>query len=160
MGAMTRLARVACLGVFGVLLAIGVAARPPKQEDVLKRLANYRDWTRVNAHPALMDQAASSLCSYQPGLPPFVPSSDPHKNHYVTVYVNDIGKRAMMKDRATRFPSGSIIVKEKLIERTIPSSYGPELLTVMIKRDKGFNPKVGDWEFLLVSGDGKARGAR
>lgn len=31
----------------------------------------------------------------------------------------------------------------------------PQILVVMLKREKGFNPKANDWEFLTVSGDGK-----
>ena len=29
----------------------------------------------------------------------------------------------------------------------------PEVLTVMIKRKRGFNPAANDWEFLVISGD-------
>lgn len=42
-----------------------------------------------------------------------------------------------------------MIVREKL--ETEAGS--PEVLTVMIKRKKGFNPEANDWEFLLISGD-------
>ena len=42
-------------------------------------------------------------------------------------------------------------MREKLKTETGP----PELLTAMIKREKGFNPAANDWEFLLLSGDAK-----
>jgi hypothetical protein len=47
------------------------------------------------------------------------------------------------------YREGAVIVREKL--ETEAGS--PELLTVMIKRHKGFNPAANDWEFLLISGD-------
>lgn len=47
------------------------------------------------------------------------------------------------------FPVGSTIVREKLLR---PNA-SPELLAVMIKRDSGSNPKGGDWEFLILTGD-------
>lgn len=72
------------------------------------------------------------------------------------------------------FPQGSIIVKEKLspltivpapeddyerwstIEDPLPVySDEPELLTVMIKREPGYNPEVGDWEFLVFDALGQ-----
>ena len=61
----------------------------------------------------------------------------------------------MMEKEFSRFPEGSIIVKEKLSEQLFTKGT-PELLTVMIKQKKGFNPRVGDWEFLAVSGDAKS----
>jgi len=139
----------------GLLLVIGLVAKPAKQEDVVKRLSNYREWTRVNAHPARMDPIAAAMCSY----PAHFVSQDPHTDHFVTVYVNDVGRRAMMMKGLMRFPTDSIIVKEKLSEQRTDRGT-PELLTVMIKRPTGFNPKVGDWEFLLLSGDAKHIGAQ
>jgi len=29
----------------------------------------------------------------------------------------------------------------------------PELITVMVKREKGFSPGSGDWEYFVLSGD-------
>ena len=69
--------------------------------------------------------------SHPPGV------ENPHADKFITVYVNDLGKQAMMEMRNPDFPKGSVIVKEKL---TNQSSAGPELLTVMIKRETGFNP--------------------
>jgi hypothetical protein len=76
---------------------------------------------------------------------------------YVTVYVNDLGKKAMVAEKTPIFPVGSVIVKEKL---TKPESKSPELMTVMVKREKDFNPDCGDWEFLVFNGDGKQVTAR
>jgi len=55
----------------------------------------------------------------------------------------------MLSARRPKFPAGSIIVREKLKS---PGDARPELLTVMIKRARGFNPQAGDWEFLTVDG--------
>jgi Cytochrome P460 len=54
-------------------------------------------------------------------------------------------------------PVGTVVVKEKL---SSPDAQTPELLTIMIKRNKGFNPSCGDWEFLVYEGDGKREQAR
>src|SRR5882724_8019984 len=127
---MPRLSKSAFIAtLWSLFLILGLAVPPAKQEDVLKRLANYRDWTRVNAHPARMDPAAAAMCSY----PSHFVSQDPHTDHFVTVYVNDVGRRAMMMKGLMRFPTDSIIVKEKLSEQRTDRGT-PELLTVMIKR--------------------------
>lgn len=65
------------------------------------------------------------------------------------VYANDLARKAYFAEAPQVFPLGSIFVREKLSEAT---STKPELLAVMIKREKGFNPSAGDWLFLTVSG--------
>ena len=50
---------------------------------------------------------------------------------------------------AKAFPSGAIIIREKLPNAT---SQSPELLAVMMKREKGFNTTANDWEFLVLNG--------
>ena len=75
-----------------------------------------------------------------------------HTSVFGVAYVNDIARRSMLGKGPTSFPTGSILVREKLLTPTAPS---PDVLVVMIKREKGFNPKANDWEFLTVSGDMK-----
>ncbi len=48
-------------------------------------------------------------------------------------------------------------MREKLLT---PEASNPEVLVVMIKRERGFNRKANDWEFLTVSGDLKRIEAR
>ena len=74
--------------------------------------------------------------------------TDNSKGHtYGVAYANDPARRAL--DGGTKFPAGSIIVREKLSK---PDDATPRLLAVMFKRAPGFNPKGGDWEFLTVDG--------
>jgi hypothetical protein len=76
----------------------------------------------------------------------------PHAGKYINVFVNKAAALSMTNERFPKFPPGSVIVKEKL---ATPDSLVPELLTAMVKREKGFNPEMGDWEFLTLSGDAK-----
>jgi len=71
---------------------------------------------------------------------------------FVTVYVNRLGKPAMTEQKSPVFPVGAVIVKEKLSSR---DSKSPELMTVMVKREKGYNPDAGDWEYSVIDGAGK-----
>lgn len=66
------------------------------------------------------------------------------------VYFNEAAGAALnAAPRPAKFPAGSIIVSEKLSK---PDAAPPRLLAVMVKRAAGFNPKSGDWEFLVVNG--------
>ena len=119
----------------------------------VKEIEGYRNWTKVNSTPQLMPEFISKSCvGFRSPNGEFVDSkTDPHLDKYITVYVNDIGRKAMLEQEKPKFPEGSVIVKEKLPDE---QSQTPELLTVMIKQKKGFNPESGDWEYMAVNGDG------
>lgn len=56
----------------------------------------------------------------------------------------------MLSDQPTTFPTGSIIVREKL--KTVDDKQQPQLVAAMVKRPTGFSPKTGDWEYLILDG--------
>ena len=116
----------------------------------LKDIRDYKTWTRVHATPLLLPAPLDALCRMPTPKDSVETSSNPHRRKYFTVYVNEIGRQAMMSEMKPAFPVGSIIVKEKLL--AIDSAL-PELLTVMVKREKGFNRESGDWEYLVVNGE-------
>lgn len=150
------------LSIALVLLAAGpsvfIACSSAKQsdagnvEDGLASINEYRSWQRVNPTPVRMHVQVAVACAA--AIPPRIPAGpdNPHRDKYITVWVNPQGADAMMGQRSPDFPAGSVIVKEKLASR---DSDLPELLTVMIKREQGYNPECGDWEFMAVDGSGK-----
>ncbi|MBC7911920.1 MAG: cytochrome P460 family protein [Pyrinomonadaceae bacterium] len=76
--------------------------------------------------------------------------ADAQHTAFAVMYVNELARPAMMTTEAKpAFSVGSIIVREKL---TGSESATPELLTVMVKRAKGFNPDASDWEFIVLNG--------
>lgn len=119
------------------------------------QLSDKASWTQVNAEPYHISTELDSLCrapmsedykmiADRSGNPHIVPS--------IIVYVNNAGKQAMFA-KQPHFPEGSVIAKQKLgafYERNKPLLY-----TVMRKRERGYNPTVGDWEFLVYAADGK-----
>ncbi len=120
----------------------GDSSREMDTAATLSVLSKYRTWTLVNPAPVKMEPHVSVLCAA-------VMPKNPHRDKFISVYVNEIGKTAMMMQLQPKFPQGSMIVKEKL-EST--ESQSPELLTAMIKREKGYNPRGGDWEYLVLNG--------
>ena len=67
---------------------------------------------------------------------------------FTRVFINSIGQAEAEKEYP-QFPAGSIIVREKLLFGTDAE---PQLVAVMIKREKGFSRKTGDWEFFVLDG--------
>jgi hypothetical protein len=126
-----------------------VSARP----GTVKEIEGYRNWTKVNEVPQLMPQRVAAACAMAvaPGGADINGLTNPHRNKFFTVYVNDIGREAMVNQKNPKFPIGSVIVKEKLAAK---ESQTPELLTVMIKQKEGFNQASGDWEYAVMDGTG------
>ena len=122
-------------------------------ENVLEgksEVAGYKNWTKVNDKPQYMASKVAAMCAIPTKAQIDKEKSNPHLEKFINVYVNSIGKDEMMTKKNPKFPVGTVIVKEKL---SSPESQTPELLTVMIKREKGFNPEVGDWEFMTLDGE-------
>ena len=146
------------IAVTGLVLVIALVGRSTQGGYEIysfeaAQLKNKTLWTQVNPEPYRISVAADALCraptakDYQSER-----KSNPHAAAYITVYVNNIGREAMLAKEVQRFPQGSIIVKEKI--GSAHEGGKPLLYTLMRKREPGYNPKVGDWEFSVVGADG------
>lgn len=71
-----------------------------------------------------------------------------HNFSFGEVYANDWAKAEIEKN-SPHFPIGSIIVREK---NPTATSTTPETVIAMVKREKGFSEKTGDWEFFVFDG--------
>lgn len=143
----------ACIGAAFFL------STPMKSEMVMAKttddgdlIAGYKQWTRVNGEAKVVPSRISLQCASPTQVDTELERQNPHRDKFVVVYVNDLGRVPMMEQKRPQFPQGSIIVKEKLSTK---DSQSPELLTVMRKREPGYNPASGDWEYMVFDGPGK-----
>jgi hypothetical protein len=140
------LCTVAMAGAAGLKLTNG-RSTSGAEPDFGTMVKGYRTWSRVNSEPFRMEPAVSWLCA-APAASQVSPHDAP--DAYIDVYVNPAGQSAMMTKGRVVFPVGTIIVKEK--RRTLDRT-DPELLTVMLKREKGYHPEAGDWDFAVLDGN-------
>lgn len=132
--------------------------QPPRERAAGAELvAGYKAWTRVNPEPAVFHSKLAFLCAPPTEAQLRRERENPHLNKFITVYVNGPGRRAMLEEKRPRFPAGTLIVKEKLPAR---DSSEPELLTAILKHEAGYDPEGGDWEYLVLDGQGKEVRAR
>jgi len=75
-------------------------------------------------------------------------NDDSHNTTFGVVYANDLAKAELEKENPA-FPVGSIIVREK---NETATSETPQTVIAMVKREKGFSEKTGDWEFFVFDG--------
>lgn len=146
---LSLLVGIAALATYALTPASPIVTARPLPS--VKEIAGYRAWFKVNPTPEVMQARTAVLCAAPGGVSKTFGPTNPHHEKYITVYVNEVGRKAMMEQATPSFPEGSVIVKEKLPNK---SSETPELLTVMIKRGKGFNNESGDWEYMVVDGSG------
>jgi hypothetical protein len=157
--------KIVVLFVLLVLLTIGGAvwARRSATQDSAKTstplvtkqaamIAGYQRWTKVNPEPVQMDQQVAAMCAPAQLVQASTSDRNPHRAKFITVYVNDLGRHAMTEEFNPRFPVGTVIVKEKLPNKDATAA---ELLTVMRKRERGYDSKNGDWEYLMFDGPGR-----
>jgi len=116
-------------------------------------IAGYKHWTKVNKEPQVVASKIAFQCAAPTVAQRSMEDQNPHRDKFVVVYVNDIGRSAMLEKKNPVFPQGSVIVKEKLNTK---DSTSPELLTVMRKREPGYDPKNGDWGYMVFDGAAQA----
>jgi Cytochrome P460 len=75
----------------------------------------------------------------------------PHKVNFETfgrVFANKIAQTET-ENPLPKFDVGSVLVREMFLNETDST---PNAITAMVKRQKGFNKKTGDWEYFTFNG--------
>lgn len=161
---MTKAAKV-FFGLYaaGSLLALFLSHAQATTEDRRQEsIKGYKDWFLVTEDLVYMEPQVAVLC--RPASEQRSPN--PHVPTYFRVFVNSAGKKAMTSREPVVFPVGTVIVKEKFKATSPKMRQKPklepgakaELLTVMVKRGKGFDASNGDWEYFTCNGSGIPHG--
>ena len=132
----------------GAINASVVSEPTPDIDEIRTR---YTEWMRVTASAYPANAYAAFMCAIPlPDLSPeLARQRGPHGGNYVHVFVNDIAVPVFSGDPAKPLPVGSVIVKAKIGELPWGEAHA---LGVMIKREAGFDPEGGDWEYAYFDG--------
>lgn len=119
-------------------------------------VSKYRSWGAVNAEPYEVPSRLSMLCRVPTGqdLAAMLQEErkvNPHAAYHIRVYVTPATAKEAFRLKKNEFPVGTTVVKEKLASATAKT---PELLTVMVKRKKGYDKAGGDWQYYVLNGSG------
>jgi hypothetical protein len=113
----------------------------------------YKSLARLTPEPILVSPELAVKCT-RPSVAERAADEQrvgPHSDTLINIYVNELAKRAI-KEKAGSFPSGAVIVKEKL-EYDVFSD--PAVAVGgMIKRAPGYDPANGDWEYFYAAKSG------
>ena len=102
---------------------------------------NLNGLTRVTSRPVRVDPVDWTLCVGPPGG--FAPA--PHSAFAIHIYATPGSEDHILRRRAD-YPEGTVVLKQKLTQTN-----ETELFTGMLKREAGYNPGCGDWEFFVLS---------
>lgn len=137
---------VALTGVVGAMASLGeMKSTTIEQIDVAVK--NYPSWKRVNHTRFKMADVVAMMCRTVTPEEYTQLAKSLHFKHFVEVFVNAKGAKRMFESNTKPYPVGTVIVKAKFSHARGGT---PELLTVMRKRETGFDTKNGDWEYAAI----------
>lgn len=146
--------------LFALALALAAAtsshqaddARNPEDEEIRAYLSRHRaEMIRVTEQPFYVIREGSTLC-----MSPNATLASPHEEHWIRVYVSPAGYEILLKGQGIH-PLGTYILKEKFLDARGEKT---DFYTGMRKREPGYNPDLGDWEFFTLDARGQEVTAR
>ena len=119
----------------------GLASAAPTDTELLTLVKDRAKLERVTPQPKKIDAKLLQRCASP--APSVLPS--PHEGGSIHVYTSDSAAQAYF-DPWGKFPEGSLVLKEKLTGEALKT----EEFTGMLKREAGYFPEGGDWEYFTV----------
>jgi hypothetical protein len=112
---------------------------------LLEAMQDYRGWTKRQAAPRKISAEIFALCRL-PSLAETKFTESVHgKDLALLDWVNEPAARGIAAGGKPAFEVGSAIVKQKLLG--LDANSGVAALGIMVKRQPGFDPAHGDWQF-------------
>jgi hypothetical protein len=126
---------------------------PPPADEAASQTGegiDYAGWAAFTPQPIRVSKEAFLLCRATPEQI----ARGPHFAPAVNVFANPIAFSAIRSASAGNMPVGSVVVKEKWWNERAsqPSAYA-----AMVKREAGYDPDNGDWEYVYVQLEGERR---
>jgi hypothetical protein len=126
----------------------------------------YKSYAKMTEKAVFVNPELASLCigASQSQVEAARQAKGPHAHSAILVYMNDVAAKAFAL-KATTFPVGSVVIKEKVLLGHRDSSgtwIGRTENGVggMAKRPPGYDPKNGDWEYLYFNDPAKPESGR
>lgn len=113
---------------------------------------HYSKWTALTPKPVAVHQDLFRRCERSPATQKRIKDlqkrDGPHFVPAIKLFANPEAEKALKDDPKATLPVGGTIVKEKLDDSVKAAkllAYG-----AMIKREPGYDPEHGDWEYVYA----------
>lgn len=139
--------------LLGTILVSTAVAKLASSGDEILALAQHRSakMTKITSGPHKMDRNVLSGCAIDALLQGGGNANVMLPDKFYNIYITGSGAKILQKGKGV-YPEGTVVLKEKLSD---PQGKNVELFTGMVKREKGYNPDGGDWEYFVLSADAK-----
>ncbi len=136
-------------------MSLGLVGCGEKQDggDIAETARNYKSLQLMTPEPVLVGLELATLCTSVSKEMIEAERNDagPHAFCRIEVYMNQLAADALRQN--TAYPVGAVVVKEKQLQEILPftTAEGDGVnggVGGMIKRDTGFDPEHGDWEYF------------
>jgi hypothetical protein len=114
--------------------------------------AAYRSWRQRTDEPLNISAEIFSLCRSPTAAEQAFVASEHGDELYLLDWLNDEAAAGVDAGATALFPVGAAVVKEKLVRDG--NDYSLVALGLMVKREAGFDPAHGDWEFGYWQAEG------
>lgn len=147
---MNKIFQLLLIGTGWLALMSGVFADDEKTDAELFDFARNREQhVRVTPDPFRIYSRVALQCKAPSPDQLKAEAANPHYRAAVLVFASDNAVEPLW-DPYAKFPVGSILLKAKFDDRNLDQ---PTQFTGMIKRDAGYFPDCGDWEFFTLDGE-------
>jgi hypothetical protein len=115
--------------------------------DINRVAREYRTLRLITSEPAEVNPYLVVFCiSRSSFIENARERSGPHAFSKINIYMNDSAADAFAAG-STSYPTGSVVVKEKL-GSTVDDLGATDGVGGMVKRETGYDPDHGDWEYF------------
>jgi hypothetical protein len=136
--------------------APAAAGSAGEEDEFAKILATYSGWTAVTDAPVNVSEYIWLLCRSPTSAEMEFATSEHGDHRAIREWDNEPARATLVAGRAGEFTPGAAIVKEKWVTKGTNQLVA---VGMMIRRENGFDPSAGDWEFAYwEEGKGISRG--
>lgn len=114
---------------------------------------DYAGWTAVTVEPIRVPEQLFFRCRVDPQVEEGMKKRGPHFVPAVKVYANPVALDPL-RSGSTAMPVGSVVVKEKWWN---DKDKQPHNYAAMVKREDGYDPANGNWEYIFVQSEGERK---
>ena len=126
------------------LLALGITYAAPTDVELLNFVKDRAKLERLTPKPKNISKSLAGLCAIDALL---AYKDSPHGMASIHIYAGAVAAEPYFNPWG-KFPEGSLLLKEKFIAAVDKT----EGFTGMLKREAGYFPEGGDWEYFTVVG--------
>lgn len=122
--------------------------------DISEIAASFKQFQKMNEKPIIVNPNFAMKCvsgtMMKEKESQYEKENGPHKDAAIDIYMNSLAADAF-KNKSFPYPVGAVVIKDKNALSSEELSKDNKGVGGMLKREKGFDPEHGDWEYFYFT---------